>query len=1167
MLPAEDIVTSFRTLGISLWVDVDRLRYRSSTGEISPEKLELLRAQKAGIIEILKSESAPYETYKLSKNQAALAYIQSHNPSCAAYNTAFAVRISTQLDVRTWENCLQKLSARHPLLRGTIRTESNQYSGRIYPYKEVSFQEIDASAWDEQTLRQKVQMMQKLPFDLERGPLWKNYLFTQSDEQHVALFVIHHTIIDGWSFWQLLDEFFLLYESECSAQATAQLPPVTHQYSDYVDWQENWLTGSDGKEADAYWKALLANAPTVTELPKDLPRSKTQSYSGASHPFKVSALLTEKLLKLGKEQGVTLYSTLLSAFQILIHRYSRQEDLLVGTPMAGRMNEDYDKVIGYFVNLLPTRANFEEDPSFSSFVSRMHKQIQQSMRHQSYPFPLLANQFDPSNDRQRHPLFQCVFGLQDAHQLKEALHLYSPISTGRSVNLGNLQLDHFPLSQQEGQFDLNLDMMTVDGALYGAFKYRTDLFKPETLVNLERHFINLLQDIVQNPHEEVSKLALITQDERAHILELGKTAKAKTYPDQGCLVRRFEEKVELTPNAISVSFEESSLTYKELNARANELSQHLISLGIKQDDRVGLCLHRAPDLIVTILAILKAGATYIPVDHRYPKERKETILHDSGSRLLITQSDLLVELPIIQEMRILCLDTEAHLYDSQSTANPEITNAGERIAYIIYTSGSTGKPKGTLISHHNVTRLFDATEAQFGFNGEDVWTLFHSPAFDFSVWEIWGALLYGGRLVILPFEVTRSPSLFLQTLEDEGVTILNQTPSAFKQLIHTETSIHTAPHLPKLRCVVFGGEALDVPSLSPWVQRYGYDQPQLINMYGITETTVHVTYHRIDETDLAHSSSPIGRPIEDLQIYIVDKNMEPVPVGVFGEICVSGDGVSSGYLNRPSLNQEKFINHPFDPESKSKLYRSGDLGRFSSDGTIDYLGRIDQQVKIRGFRIELGEIQAQITQHASIVSAAVIIREDSPGDKLIVAYCVKYEDSTLGVSELRQSLLNKLPDYMIPAAFVFIDNLPLTTNGKLATSQLPLPARQSKQAIKRLLPQSNTEKTVMEAWKEVLSTPEISTEDNFFELGGNSLLMNQVFLHLKNHYGSAVTMTDLFQYPTIQTLSHHLETHTTEVAGSTISSSGDPVLQTVESSTKRIQQRNKRIQQRKQGRK
>lgn len=746
-----------------------------------------------------------------------------------------------------------------------------------------------------------------------------------------------------------------------------------------------------------------------------------------------------------------------------------------------------------------------------------------ALEHQAFPFPLLVDRLQPNRDASRSPIFQVMFVLQRPHHLvKEGLAPFILGEAGARMEFGELTLEALPFPiQQEGQFDLMLNFVEVGESLSASFDYNADLFDAGTVARMEAHLRTLMEGIVSDADERVAQLALLSSQERHHLK--ASSSRVKSFPQAQRLHEIFEKQVERAPEAIAVSCGPEELSYEQLNCRANQLAHYLMELGVGPEITAAICVERSLDMVIGILAILKAGGAYLPLDPAYPKERLAFMLQDAQARVILTQTDLLRKLPA-QGINVIRVDSDRQAIAQRSKDNPASRATPANLAYVIYTSGSTGIPKGVLITHENVGRLFEATKPLFQFNEHDVWTLFHSYAFDFSVWEFWGAFLYGGRLVVVPFETSRSPAELYALLCREKVTVLNQTPSAFRQLMWAQEDLERSGWNLSLRFIIFGGEALDVQRLRPWFERYGHERPRLVNMYGITETTVHVTHRSLETSDARIARpTPIGVPIEDLQVYLLDAYLNPVPIGVPGELFVGGDGLARGYLNRPELTAERFVPDPFGHKPGSRLYRTGDQGRYRPDGTIEFLGRTDHQVKLRGFRVEPGEIEAQLASHPSIREAAVVAREDSPGDVRLVAYVVADEGTASIPGELRVFLKEKLPDFMVPASFVFMNALPLTPNGKLDRRGLPHPDRLTAESeVAGSAPQTELERAIAAIWQEMLHLERVSVHDNFFDLGGNSLLMTRVHGKLKELGLKELSMVALFQFPTISALAGFL---------------------------------------------
>ncbi len=819
--------------------------------------------------------------------------------------------------------------------------------------------------------------------------------------------------------------------------------------------------------------------------------------------FNLPGPLASSLRRLSQQEGVTLFMTLLAAFEGLLSRYSGQEDIVVGTPIANRRHSELEGIIGFFVNSLAMRLKLDGQPGVREVLSRMRESALAAYAHQDLPFERLVDALHPQRVMSYPPLFQVMFDLQ---------HVAST-----PLGLPALHAAFMPVETGIARFDLTLTMHESEQGLLGVLEYNLDLFDPTTIQRMAGHFQTLLEGMVANPEARFASLTLLTAAEYQQLL-FDWNATGTGYPQHRCLPALFEEQVERSPDAIALVFEEQQLTYHELNLRANQLAHHLQHLGVKPETLVGLYLERSLEMLVGLLGVLKAGAAYLPLDPAVPQERLAFMLADSQAAVLLTQSRLS---HILKEQHtpIICLDTDWQAMLSEPVSNPRSGASADSLAYVIYTSGSTGQPKGVLVSHAQVTRLFAATNSLFHFDGHDHWTLFHSSAFDFSVWEIWGALFYGGRLVVVPFWQSRSPQDFSALLRSQHITVLNQTPSAFRQLINIEDASQTAADL-HLRLVIFGGEALDPRNLQPWFERHGDHLPQLVNMYGITETTVHVTSYTLHESDLqSEVQSPIGRPLSDLQVYILDAQMQPVPVGVVGEMYIGGAGLSRGYLNHPDLTAARFVPNPFSQQMGTRLYKTGDLARFLPDGQLAYLGRNDAQVKIRGFRIELGEIEAALIQYPAVDEAVVVTHEEPSGNKRLVAYLVSQSESEIpATADLRHFLARQLPDYMVPALFVFLKALPLTSNGKLDRRALPAPERsRSVPDEAYAAPRTAAEELLADIWCTVLNLAQVGIYDNFFELGGDSILSIQVVAKA-NAAGISLTPRLLFQHQTIAQL-------------------------------------------------
>jgi amino acid adenylation domain-containing protein len=905
-----------------------------------------------------------------SFQQRRLWFLYELEPTSSAYNICSVFSLQGLLNVPALQQAFQQLQQRHESLRTTFIDIDGEPWQKIHPHP---LTELVLEDWSENTT-ETTQIIAKIArsegdytFDLQISPLIRYRLFQLAPERHILTLTLHHIIADAWSIGVILEEIALLYQLAISGEQIA-LPELEFQYADYALWQQEKSHNSYLENSLTYWEKQLAELP-VLQFPTDFSRPRLQTFRGDLVKFELSNHLTKAIRSLTQKEGTTLFMTLMAAFQVLLSRYTGQDDIPVGTSIANRPGMDAEKLIGFFVNMLVIRTNLADEPSLRTLLDRVKTTILNGFEHTEIPFETLVERLNLERDTSRNPLFQIAFTLLNAPKPE--------------FSTGDLEVAILA-TQEAARFDLELFITESENSLNGVLSYNVDLFKRETVERFARHFCQLLENLINQPDTPVSRVSFLLTEELAI---LAPSQPSQTFPVQFCLHEIFTQQVKLRPQQTALVFAQESLTYSELNHRANQLAHYLINAGVKPEARVGLWLSRSLDLVIAILAILKAGGVYVPFDPDYPSDRIAYMLEDSQVAVLLTHTQFQIQIPPHSATTIFIDNCQTELAQAPTT-DPEILVFPDNAAYIIYTSGSTGKPKGVVVTHRHVVRLMLATEKWFKFNAKDVWTLFHSCAFDFSVWEIWGALFFGGRLVIVPYLVSRSPEEFYNLLCDEKITVLNQTPSAFRQLIQAESILCREGEL-ELRYIIFGGEALDLASLEPWFERHDDQFPLLVNMYGITETTVHVTKRPIYLKDVKQRlGSLIGKPIPDLSLYILDRHCQPVPVGVVGEMYVGGAGVTRGYFNRPQLTAERMIPNPFNNAKPESLYKTGDLARFLDNGEIEYIGRNDHQVKVRGFRIELGEIEAVIKHHPEVRDALVIVRQETKEDARIEAYIV-----------------------------------------------------------------------------------------------------------------------------------------------------------------------------------
>ncbi|NDB83360.1 MAG: amino acid adenylation domain-containing protein, partial [Alphaproteobacteria bacterium] len=988
--------------------------------------------------------------------------------------------------------------------------------------------------------------------------------------------VIHHIAFDGWStdiFLKELQEYYRYYKNKSEGlEAKLNLANLVIQYKDFALWQRHYLTGPRLEKQINYWKSHLSNYETLN-LITDKPRPSQIDYTGADVYFEIEENTSRSLRTLAKELKVSLYSLLLASYYLMLRVYSNQDDIVIGTPVANRHYSQIENLIGFFVNSLALRTTIDSKVKLRDFIQQIGNQVVEAQLHQDLPFEKLVEELDIAKDTSRHPIFQVMFGLQS---FGNGIDQQPKDQT--DANLANL-LESYRAQDtlyNIAKFDISTFIDDSSEKLQGSFNYATGLYNEETITRFLETYTEILNQVAglasnaqKQEQTKIQNLVYLSQPQYSQIVETWNKTE-KTYPDNKTIHQLFEEQVEKTPDSIAVVYEDTKLSYRELNNKANRLANYLRrDNNILPDTLIVLCLERSEDMLISILAVLKAGAAYVPMDPNYPTERIRYILEDTRTKIVLTNEihkqrlegiseEIVLSITDKEEIRILDAANQRNILavDSQEireqlslelATNPRTETTSRNLAYVIYTSGTTGKPKGVMQLHGNIMRLFIATDNLYKFHSNDIWTLFHSYIFDFSVWEIWGALIYGGQLIVPSYNKTRDLNIFYELCKQERVTVLNQTPSAFYQFIDIAISKDTQDKLHHLRHVIFGGEALNLTQLKPWFDYYSYTQPQLINMYGITETTIHVTYKLIEKQDLGNSSY-IGNVIPDLKAYVLSNTLTPLPIGAIGELYIGGAGLARGYLNQPDLTSERFIPNPFqnleernDKSFKSRgnntrLYKTGDLVRWLPDGNLEYIGRNDFQIKIRGYRIEVGEIESALASYDGIKQAIVIAKEHNRDDvslrddtsfattKYLVAYYTS--DTKLNEEEVLVYLQNKLPEYMVPTILVHLTSLPLTVNGKLDRRALPDPEFTNRDNY--IAPRNELERKVCDIWAEVLGLPsdKVGICDDFFRMGGDSIMSIQLVSRLRQRLGLYISVKDIFSYKTIKRLFDNVITKT-----------------------------------------
>jgi amino acid adenylation domain-containing protein len=1041
----------------------------------------------------------------LSFAQTRLWFLAEFESNSSFYNIPLALRLEGNLNSEILIQSLEEICDRHEALRTNFITvdgiPTQVIQTRTWTVTVVDLQHLSGSekviASQELAQNQAIQ-----PFDLAGEPLIRITLLVLSETEHLLLVCMHHIVSDGWSMEVFLQELTALYNAYIQG-LSSPLNPLSIQYGDFTLWQRQWLQGEVLQQQLDYWQKQLAGAPALLSLPTDRPRPNQQSFAGGHLPFSLSWELTEKLTQLTQEQGVTLFMTLLTAYAVLLYRYTEQEDILIGTPIANRNRSELEGLIGFFVNTLVLRIDLSGKPNFNQLLGRVREMAMDAYAHQDLPFEMLVEVLQPERDLSHAPLFQVDFLLQN-----------SPPSP---LELTGLTATPLTTENDTAKFDLTLGMENTGAELKGVWEYNTDLFDRSTIERLTGNFITLLEALVVNPQQPIFQLPLLTEVEAKELLK-DWNATEKAYPFHQCIHQLFEEQAARTPAAVAVVFEGQELTYQELNIQANQLAHYLQSLGVNSEVLVGIYLERSLLVIVGLLAVLKAGGAYIPLDPDYPQQRLTYMAEDAQISLLLTQESLLDSLPV-EDVGVIVLDKLAEILTVQSPENPLSEVVPENLLCLLYTSGSTGKPKGVMLTHAALVNHSWGISEVFGLTESDRVLQFASFGFDVAAEEIFPTWLKGGTVVLRPGQMFATLTDFADFIEQESLTVLNITPAYWHEwAIAVSQSLATVPS--SLRVVAVGGDAVLPETVNIWRQMVG-KRVQCINVYGPTEASVTAIVHDLlDYQSEKINSVLIGRPIANTKAYILDQNLQPVPIGVKGELHLCGVRLARGYLNRPELTAEKFINNPFAHSPFNRLYKTGDLARYLPDGNIECFGRIDNQVKIRGFRIELGEIEAVINQNIDVQTSCVIIREDTPGDKYLVAYIVAHYERIPMISELRQFLSSKLPLYMVPQAFVFLESLPLTTNRKVDRRALPAPDKIGNRRDQYVAPRNGIEEMLVQIWTEILKIEQVGIYDNFFEIGGHSLLATQLVSRIRSLFKIELPLRSLFGAATVAELAH-----------------------------------------------
>jgi amino acid adenylation domain-containing protein len=1103
----------------------------------------------------------------LSFGQQRLWFLDQLEPGNLFYNIPFAIRLNGQLNANALERALSEIIRRHETLRTSIALQDGEPVQVIADEFTLTLPIIDLQSHDEpeDQAQQIIGELVRQSFDLRTGPLIRVQLVRLKDDEHIFTMVLHHIISDGWSMGVMVSELVTLYkffaaDKKKSTSASSPLPDLTIQYADYAAWQREWLKGGILQRQIDWWKETLSGAPAVIDLPTDRPRPAVQSYHGATHTFTIPAEIASAVNALSRQESATLFMSLLAAFNVLLSRYTNQEDICVGTPIANRTRAELESLIGFFVNTLVMRTDLRGGPSFRELLRRVREKSLQAYAHQDVPFEMLVEAIQPERNLSHTPLFQVMFVLDNAPM--------------QPVRLPDVTLSPVATDAGTATFDLTLSVSEITNGLACSLEYNSDLFDQATIEQFAGHYIQLLRGVTAAPDAAIHVLPVLSEAEAHQILvEWNRTA--VSFADDVCAHELFERHAARYPEHLAVQFENQTLTYAQLDERANRLAGYLLARGIRTESLVGLCVERGLEMVTGILAVMKAGAAWLPLDPRYPRERLQFMLTDSGADIVLTQQSLREFVAALSaEANLISIDGEWSEIAKESLAKPEVQVTPHHLAYVIYTSGSTGKPKGVQLEHYGLVNLAEQQRRAFNITSQSRVLQFSPLSFDASVWECWMALGNGACLVLAPQERLTNGEELVKLMEESHISIVTLPPSVLSAL--------RAEALPKLRTIVAAGEACSADLVRKWSSGR-----QFVNAYGPTETTVCATMGECTVDD----AITIGRPIGNTQVYVLDRQCQPVPVGVRGELYVGGAGLARGYLHREELTAEKFIRvrsvenrqpdlnrnpqhgnrplenihqppasesvacsddgcfyldtgrrsdtakeghrhritegegatpdtarcpPPAEPSSDNRLYRTGDIVRWRRDGRLEYIGRMDEQVKVRGHRIELGEIEEALRAHPSVQDTAVVTQEVS-GDKRLVAYVVAEPEQQILTTELRSFLSEHLPDYMIPAVMVVMEALPLTPSGKVDRKALAV--REIAVARKEYVaPRNEIEAALANICGELLGVERVGVEENFFELGGHSLLATKLISRIRDQFHLELPLRVLFESPTVSGL-------------------------------------------------
>jgi amino acid adenylation domain-containing protein len=1049
-------------------------------------------------------------TCPASIDQERLWFIDQLQPGNTAYNIFNASRIRGSLNVPIMERVINELIRRHEVLRTTLKSVDGLPMQVIAPELKITLTPVSLQHLpEEERYAEAVRLTTEefaRPFDLEREPLVRVGLLRLAADDYVLQVNMHHAITDRWSFAVFEKELAVLYQAFATGQSSP-LPELPIQFADYAIWQRERMNGDEYKKDLEYWHRQLADAPFILDFPTDFPRPPIQNFHGARVYVSYPKSLLDGLKELSRREGVTMFMTLMAAFKSLIYRYTGQHDLLISTPIGTRLRPETENLVGYLLNLLIVRTDLSGNPTFRELLKREQEACVGAFAHQEVPFGKLVQELKPKQDPSRNPIAQVAF-------------LYLDFPEATAMQFLGLTASHIDIDNGASRFDITLAMTETSDGFTLSIEYIRDIFEHGRMERMAKHLKVLLAGIVANPDAHLSDLPVLTPEEQQQLLQRWNDT-TRQFPSALLVHRLFERQAALRPHAPALLFEDQTLTFDQINSRANQLARQLLRCGLEPEMRVGVMLPRTPGVLVALLAIFKAGGCYLPLDPEYPAGRLVFMLDDAGASLLITEESLRVHLPE-HAARVITLDAEAEQLAQQSMENVESEVRPQQLAYIIYTSGSTGQPKGVAVEHRQLLHTMQSMQEVLKLTEADCVPSIASFSFDISLWELLGAPLAGGRCLLISTREALEASVTERLLKE--ATVLHAVPGLMRRFLsfaRGQAASASAETGRQLRRLFVGGEAVAPELLAE--MREVFSSADVMVGYGPTEATIICAAYEVGREEAIHHQL-IGRPFANTVLRVLDSRGRLVPVGVEGEICIGGEGLARGYWQRADLTAEKFVGDPYSATAGARIYRTGDRGRYLSDGSIVFTGRMDEQVKVRGFRIELGEIEAVLIEHESVTEAAVVALEDKGSEKRLVAYLVAKQEASRNVSELRNYLKDRLPDYMLPSAFVFLDALPLTRQGKLDRRALPAPdAERPALAAAFLAPQTPTEKSLASIWTKLLDINRVGVNDNYFELGGDSLLATQLVSQMRGVFEVELPLVELFRHPTLAELAASIE--------------------------------------------